>query len=155
MIHIDNKFNPGLEGFKNVVSRLEETVFIVHGPGGWAKIGGEETGEAYPKGRIAGPGEADRILKEYRNFYADISAFSGLNAISRDRDFGRRFLSDMSEKIIYGTDFPCINPEGSQFGPDKSHISVLKSYSLNEEALKRITRENILKILKPTENSGS
>lgn len=151
MIHIDNKFNPGLEGFKNVVSRLEETVFIVHGPGWWAKIGGEETGEAYPKGRIAGPGEADRILKEYRNFYADISAFSGLNAISRDRDFGRRFLSDMSEKIIYGTDFPCINPEGVQFGPDKSHISVLKSYGLDEEAFKRITRENILKILKPTE----
>ncbi|MCX8183910.1 MAG: amidohydrolase family protein [Crenarchaeota archaeon] len=148
LIHIDSRFNPDFEGFKDVVSRVEETFFIVHGPGWWAQISSEQTGEVYPNGRISEPGEAVRILKEYRNVYADISAFSGLNAISRDREFGRRFLSEMSGKLIYGTDFPCINPEGSQFGPDRSHISLLESYNLEEEVLNKITRENILKILK-------
>jgi len=149
LIHIDNRFNPDFEGFKKVVSRVEETVFIVHGPGWWAQISSGKTEETYPKGKISEPGEAVRILKEYRNVYADISAFSGLNAISRDRDFGRRFLIEMSSKLIYGTDFPCINPEGLQFGPDRSHISMLESYNLDEDALEKITRGNILKILKP------
>ncbi|MGQ9596506.1 MAG: amidohydrolase family protein [Thermoproteota archaeon] len=148
LIHIDNRFNPGFEGFKEVIARFEETVFIAHGPGWWAKISEEETDEVYPGGRIKEPGEVVRILKQYRNVYADISAFSGLNAISRDREFGKRFLSDMSNKIVYGTDFPCINSEGAQFGPDKSHISALKSYNLEEEVMERITRKNILKILK-------
>jgi len=148
LLHIDNRFNADFEVFNDVISRVEETVFIVHGPGWWSQISSEKTDEAYPKGRISEPGEAVRILKEYKNVYADISAFSGLNAISRDRDFGRWFLSKMSGKLIYGTDFPCINPEGSQFGPDRSHISLLESYNLSEDALKKITRENILKILK-------
>lgn len=152
LIHIDNRFNPDLEGFKDLISRLEETVFIVHGPGWWAHMGSEKTGDVYPKGRIGEPGEVLRILEEYKNVYADISAFSGLNAISRDRDFSRRFLNKMSNKIIYGTDFPCINPEGLQFGPDRSHVSLLKSLNLDEEAFKRITRENILKILGPDEH---
>ncbi|MEM2929707.1 MAG: amidohydrolase family protein [Thermoproteota archaeon] len=151
LLHIDDRFNPDFEGFKEVVARFEETVFIAHGPGWWAKIGSEETNEVYPRGCVSEPGEVVRILKEYKNVYADISAFSGLNAISRDSDFGRRFLSDMKDKIVYGTDFPCINSEGFQFGPDESHFSVLKRYSLEEEAVKRITRENILKILKPLE----
>ncbi|MEM2088934.1 MAG: amidohydrolase family protein [Thermoproteota archaeon] len=151
LIHIDNRFNPDFEGFKEVVSKVEETVFIVHGPGWWAQIGGEKTSEVYPRGRISEPGEAVRILEEHRNVYADISAFSGLNAISRDRDFGRRFLSRMSDKLVYGTDFPCINPDGLQFGPDRSHISLLESYNLDEEAFRKITRENILKILRPDE----
>ena len=154
LIHIDSRFNPDFEGFKNVVSRLEETVFIVHGPGWWARISSEQTSEVYPRGRVGDPGEAVRILKEHRNVYADISAFSGLNAISRDRDFGRRFLTELSGKIIYGTDFPCINPEGMQFGPDETHFSLLESYSLDEEAFRKITRENILKILRPEDHSN-
>ena len=43
--------------------------------------------------------------------YGDLSAGSGLNALTRDEDFARDFLSRHQNKLIYGSD--CSDLDGA------------------------------------------
>jgi predicted TIM-barrel fold metal-dependent hydrolase len=46
----------------------------------------------------------DRYLSNYANFYADMSAGSGLGSLLRDEDQAREFLKRHQNKCIYGSD---------------------------------------------------
>jgi predicted TIM-barrel fold metal-dependent hydrolase len=58
----------------------------------------------YPRGTVTPGGWTDRYLSDYPNFYADLSAGSGHNALTRDPDFTRRFLHRHQDKLIFGSD---------------------------------------------------
>jgi hypothetical protein len=45
------------------------------------------------------------LLRQYPNLWADLSAGSGLNAISRDPAFGRAFLLEFQDKLLFGRDY--------------------------------------------------
>lgn len=45
-----------------------------------------------------------RLMEEYDNLYADLSAYSGYMALSRDPEFTRGFLIKHSRRVLYGTD---------------------------------------------------
>jgi len=80
--------------------------FVAHGPMFWKHIGahvGHGT-RKYPRGKVVEEGIVWRLLREHDNLYADVSAKSGFNALSRDRDTARRFLTEMSGKVLYATD---------------------------------------------------
>jgi len=88
-----------LKGFPNVK-------FCGHGPGFWAAVSGDDDGRAgYPKGPIAPGGALDRLLNEYDNLYADISAGSGYNALTRDPEFTEGFVARHWRKLLFGTDY--------------------------------------------------
>ena len=57
-----------------------------------------------PKTTITPGGAVIRLLDQYPNIYGDLSANSGLNAITRDPDFGRQFLIDYQDRLLFGTD---------------------------------------------------
>ena len=80
--------------------------YVAHGPMFWKHISTDATGsnEMYPKGPVIGEGIIWRLLTDYPNLYADISAFSGLNALTRDSLNAKKFLSLFKDKILYGTD---------------------------------------------------
>src|SRR6185295_9112571 len=65
----------------------------------------------YPKGPVTAGGFTDRYLADYPNMYGDLSAGSGLNALTRDEDFARGFLDRHQDKLIYGSD--CNDLEGA------------------------------------------
>ena len=44
-------------------------------------------------------------MRQYPNLYADLSAGSGLKALQRDRDFGRAFLCEFQDKLLFGRDY--------------------------------------------------
>ena len=44
-------------------------------------------------------------LEEYPNLYADLSAGSALNALSRDRAFSAAFLAEFQDKLLFGRDY--------------------------------------------------
>ncbi len=49
-------------------------------------------------------GLTDRYLADYPNLYADMSAGSGLNALTRDEGHTPGFLERHQNKILYGSD---------------------------------------------------
>lgn len=86
----------------------------------WAHISGvvpppEET--LYPKGPVAPGGFAVRLLSDYPNMYADLSAGSGYGALSRDKGFSREFLSRFHDKLLFATDCPCRDGRGTGYEP--------------------------------------
>jgi len=140
-------FPKDIEAIEKVLQLCPDTVFIFHGPSWWREISGEvEYSAGYPTGKVAPGGKVERILKEYSNAYADISAGSGYNALNRDKDYAKRFLEDNGDKVMLGTDFPCLDEHGGQYGPNKLHLKLLESLDLNEKVYQKIIRENAVKL---------
>ena len=127
--HIDN--------VERALKLCPETNFIGHGPGWWAEISddGQALTSHYPTGPII-PGHIIRLLRSYPNIYADISAGSGLNALKRDRHFGREFLINHAEKVLYGTDWI-----------DDGHMKFLEELTLPEKVANKIFFENALRLV--------
>jgi predicted TIM-barrel fold metal-dependent hydrolase len=99
-------YGGGIEPFERAVRACPETNFIGHAPGFWAHISNDELykTEPYPKGSIVPGGQVSRMLRQYPNLYADLSAGSALNALSRDEGFAREFLSEFQDRLLYGRD---------------------------------------------------
>ncbi len=148
LIHTDHTYNYGIERVEAVIRKLLDTIFIFHGPGWWKHISAEVGKEDYPKGKVVPGGLIERVLSRYSNVYADISAYSGLNALERDRDYAKEFLRRFHDRIIFGTDFPCIAPNGTQFGPNRAHLKLLKSLKLDREVLNDILFRNASKLIR-------
>ncbi len=148
LLHIDNTYNPDIYKLEYVLEHFKDTIFILHGPGWWKYISANvDPREDYPRGKIIPGGKVEEILSEYRNAYADISAHSGYNALNRDRAYARKFVEEFYDRILYGTDFPCLAPDGTQYGPNRKHIDLLRELRLSKEVLEYVTSENALKLL--------
>ena len=98
LLHMDSICNidePGLPGLERVLREATGAAFIGHAPAWWSSISGGVTKAelgGYPKGPVKPGGAIDRLMETYGNIYGDLSAGSGLGALSRDPDFGREFL---------------------------------------------------------------
>ena len=49
-------------------------------------------------------GRLEELFRKYANLYADLSAQSGYNAITRDPKFGLAFLKRWKHRLMFGTD---------------------------------------------------
>ena len=96
----------GLPRLEACLKEFPNVKFCGHGPGFWAAISGDDDGKAgYPKRPITPGGAVDRLLGEYDNLYADISAGSGYNGLTRDPEFTRGFVDRHWCKLLFGTDY--------------------------------------------------
>ena len=95
-----------MEALERAVVACPKTVFIGHGGGFWAHISGDDRfrTERYPTAPPLLGGKVQEMLAKYPNLYADLSARSGFNAMTRDDAFGREFLLDHHDKILFGRD---------------------------------------------------
>jgi predicted TIM-barrel fold metal-dependent hydrolase len=100
------RYNYGFERFYKMLERFHQTTFIGHAQTWWANIDKNLTDQAelYPKGKVTPGGITDRYLSDYPNMFGDLSASSGLNALSRDEDHARDFLQRHQDKLVYGSD---------------------------------------------------
>ncbi len=131
-------YNHDIDALGRVLEMLPHVNFIGHGPGFWRHVSGDEDAvpETYPKGKVKPGGKLLKLLKKNRNLHCDLSAPSGLNAISRDRAWGKRFLLRYSARILYGTD---------QF--DRQHLDYLEGLNLDSHVMRRIMGRNAVKLL--------
>ncbi|OPX32429.1 MAG: hypothetical protein B1H40_02585 [Candidatus Latescibacteria bacterium 4484_181] len=60
--------------------------------------------QGYPRRKVVPGGRVDYLLQNYPNVYGDLSAGSGDNAMTRDREFARSFLERNQDKLLFGTD---------------------------------------------------
>ena len=120
------------------MSACPETLFIGHAPGFWAHISNDDRydKEAYPKGPVLPGGRISELLRTYKNLFADLSAGSALTAISRDRLFGRQFLIEFQDKLLFGRDYF-----------DTRLMDYILDLKLPTEAFDKITHANARRVL--------
>lgn len=100
-------YNYGFDRFYKMLEKYPKTTFIGHAQTFWANIDKSNVDDAaklYPKGKVTPGGITDRYLSDYPNMFGDLSAGSGLNALTRDEDHAREFLKRHQNKLIYGSD---------------------------------------------------
>jgi len=134
----------GLPFIESVLNEFPDTIFIAHGPGWWAEISGDvnpEDRDGYPKGLIKKEGKIVYLLENYPNMFADLSAGSGYNALTRDNDFGVEFLSRCYKKLLFATDYLFV-------GQEMPIIDYIKKVKIPESKKKRIMKDNAKELLK-------
>jgi len=145
LLHIDDRSAvdvPGLPAMERVLKEFPGVNFIGHANGWWNSLSGDvKEFKGYPEGEISPGGAALRLLEEYPNMYADLSARSGLNAITRDPEFGLKFLKTHPDKLLFGTD--AIGGIGRE-----SHFDFYNTVELTAEVKAKIFRENARRLLK-------
>ena len=100
-------YGGGIEPFERAVRACPGTVFIGHAPGFWAHISGDDQFDkaAYPTGLVSPGGKVPLMLRTYPNLYADLSAGSAYTALSRDPGFGREFLLEFQDRLLFARDY--------------------------------------------------
>jgi predicted TIM-barrel fold metal-dependent hydrolase len=100
-------YNYGYDRFFKMLEKHPRTIFVGHAQTVWAHIDKnyvDDSRNLYPKGKVTPGGWTDRYLSDYANFFADLSAESGHNALTRDPEFTRNFLERHQDKLIFGSD---------------------------------------------------
>jgi len=156
LLHVENRYNYDIEAFKKMAEEYSNTIFIVHGQGWWREISRNADPsywkkrelvapeENYPKGKVVPGGRVEEILREYSNVYADLSAYSGYNALTRDLDYTKIFLRKYYRKLIYGTDGL------DYFCPKYDLMKVLLDLNLEDTIYEHIFYRNALSLLNLT-----
>jgi predicted TIM-barrel fold metal-dependent hydrolase len=107
------EFTAPLKGLPAMMKAYPRTRFIGHANAFWANISADvPEGVAYPTGKIKPGGLTDRMLSEFPNLCADMSANSGRNALGRDPDFAAAFIQRHKDKLMFGSDCPCRDGHG-------------------------------------------
>lgn len=131
-------YGGSIEALERALIACPETVFVGHAPGFWAHISGDDrfAVELYPTGPVLPGGRVPEMLRRHRNLWADLSAGSALNALSRDRGFGRAFLLEFQDRLLFGRD-------------DFSHrlIDHLVGLDLPREVMDKLTHRNAQRLL--------
>ena len=106
-------YNYGFERFHKMLEKYPKVNFLGHAQTWWANVDKNNSDQTvmYPKGPVTPGGLTDRYLSDYPNMYGDLSAGSGLNALTRDEGFARDFLTRHQDKLVYGSD--CSDLDGS------------------------------------------
>lgn len=122
MMHIQNfphfpgelPYNTGYPRFDKILRAYPGTKFIGHGDLFWAHISADVPKDrGYPSGPIKPGGLTDKFLSDFPNLYADMSANSGNNGLSRDTGFSRDFIVRHRSKLIFGSDCACADGKGT------------------------------------------
>ena len=119
LVHIDYEFDAassypwpnywyggGIEAFGRALEACPDTIFLGHAPGFWAHISGDgqHLTKAYPRGPVVPGGQIQSLLERCPNLYCDISAHSGYNALNRDPEHAKAFLTQYQDRVVYGRD---------------------------------------------------
>lgn len=145
-------YNWGVEYLETLLRKFPKAKFIGHAQSWWANISAsvpDPSETLYPTGKVVPGGLADRLLAEYPNMYADLSAGSGLGALSRDEDFTKGFLLRHRKKLLFATDCPCLDGKGGGYKPGcfgQKSLPLLRRLA-DENTLRDILHNNAIRLL--------
>jgi predicted TIM-barrel fold metal-dependent hydrolase len=155
-------YNTGYPEFDKVLRAYPRTMFIGHGDLFWAHISADvPTDRGYPGGPIKRGGLTDKWLSDFPNLFADMSANSGNNALSRDAVFTHDFIMRHQEKLIFGSDCSCTDGKGSGVSqnnnPEAARLAgkcvaretlTLLKHLASHEIFRRVVWENGIELFK-------
>jgi predicted TIM-barrel fold metal-dependent hydrolase len=142
-------YNYGFERFYKMLEKYPRVNFLGHAQTWWANIDKEHTDQSvlYPKGPVTPGGLTDRYLSDYPNMFGDLSAGSGLNALTRDEAFTRDFLTRHQNKLVFGSD--CSDHEGA--GPKcqgSQTIAVIRRLAANRRIERKLLHGNARRLFR-------
>lgn len=147
-------YNQGLaEQLETYLKRYKQVRIIGHAQTWWANISAEvppPEQTLYPTGPVKPGGLLDRLLGEYPNLYADLSAGSGYNALTRDEDFTAGFLERHRRQMLFGSDCPCRDGKGENFDGTCYNMQLqkfLRRMISDEAALEDVFYNNAMRAL--------
>src|SRR4029079_6677709 len=108
-----NMYNYGFDRFYKMLEKYPRVNFVGHAQTWWGNVDRtfRDQNVMYPVGPVTPGGLTDRYLTDYPNMFGDLSAGSGLNALTRDEAFARDFGARHQDKLIFGSD--CSDPDGA------------------------------------------
>lgn len=148
LLHFEYEtYNTGLERFPSILKAYPKVNFIGHAQTWWGNISAElDPLDLYPKGRVKPGGLTDHLLSDYPNIYGDLSADSGLNALTRDAEFARDFVRRHTHKLVWGSDCDCRDGEGGgtqdRYCIAGRSLAALRELVPDQAAWRRIVYEN-------------
>jgi predicted TIM-barrel fold metal-dependent hydrolase len=143
LMHFEHEiYNFGFERFHRMLAKYPSVNFIGHAQTWWGNIDkNHEQKVMYPKGRVTPGGITDKLLSDYGNMYADMSAGSGLNALLRDEDHARGFLKRHADKLLYGSD--CNDKTGAGAScSGAQQLTAIRRLAPNQEVIDKILSRN-------------
>ena len=134
-------YNTGIKQFSAILKAYPRTKFIGHADAFWANISADyHEQEAYPTGPIVPGGISDKLLSDYPNLFADTSANSANNALSRDPAFTRDFLTRHQDKLHFGSDCNCEDGKGGGAAQNSDRVAPrMRGKCVAQETLKLLT----------------
>jgi len=131
-------YNTGIKRFAAILSAYPKTKFIGHADAFWANISADyHEQEAYPTGPIVPGGVSDKLLSDYPNLFADTSANSANNALSRDPVFTAAFLRRHQDKLHFGSDCNCEDGKGGGAAQNSDRVAPrMRGKCVAQETLK-------------------
>ena len=143
-------YSMGFEKLPSMLKKYKKVTFIGHAQTWWANIDKQHPNQniLYPKGKVTPGGYTDRWLKEYDNLYADLSAGSGLSALTRDEDFTRDFIQRHQDKLLYGSDCADATAKVKSECQGFQTIAAVKKLSPSKEIERKLLFENAKRVLK-------
>ena len=149
LIHFqEGSYNMAFDRFHKVLEKFPTVNFIGHGPSWWGFISADHDPKVmYPKGPVQPGGLMDKYLADYPNMFGDLSAGSGLNALTRDEAHGAAFLDRHVGKICLGTD--CADNDGQGKGCSGSQqIAMVRKLVTDPAKRQQIFSGNARKIIR-------
>ncbi len=138
----------GLPRLETVLKAFPKLIFLAHSQPFWAEIStdvvqdGKRAG--YPKGKVT-PGRVVELMRKYPSLHGDLSAGSGFNAISRDPEFGYKFMEEFQDLLYWVTDIANV----PQKLPIVDYFHKLQAEKLiSQTAYEKITWRNANRLLK-------
>ncbi len=127
-----------VDNLEHVLAACRETNFLGHAPGFWREISGDADTctEIYPCGSVVEGGGLWQLFEKYPNLYGDLSAGSGLRAISRDAEHAKKFITAFADNLLFARD--C-------YGNDLQNF--LKTLNLPNDTMDKIYYSNAKKLI--------
>lgn len=140
----------GLYKLEKVLQMFPKLTFIGHSQKFWAEISAdvtEENRDGYPQGPVT-PGRLSELFRKYPNLHADISAYSGYNAMSRDPEYGYAFMEEFQDRLYFGLDFVLYEDLGGPYNQQNRFLDdAVTAGNISYETYVKICRGNALRLL--------
>jgi predicted TIM-barrel fold metal-dependent hydrolase len=142
------KYNMNFARFHKILEKYPAVNFIGHAQTWWANIDlNHDQSVLYPKTKVTLGGLSDRWLSDYPNMYGDLSAGSGLNALTRDEEHAREFLKRHQDKLLYGSD--CNDTVGTgEKCSGSQQLAMIRRLVSDPHIRRKILYQNARRVLK-------
>ena len=142
------RYNTSYARFGQILEKYPKVNFIGHAQTFWANLDANcDQVTLYPKGPVTAGGITDRYLRDYPNFFADLSAGSALNALQRDEGHAREFLARHENKLLFGTDCDDRVGEGAKCSGAQM-LATIRGWTPSKAVERKILFENARGLLK-------
>ena len=151
--------DPGLPQLEHTLQRFPKLIMLGHGPVFWSEIGrletpaqrkttfnpdGEQVGWNPPSGPIKEEGVVPKLFRRYPNLYGDLSDPSPANALTRDPEYGPKFLNEFQDRLMFGTDICGFD---TPFPMVDILIKWRDTKKISEQVFNKIAKANAVKLL--------